>query len=89
MTFLVYDDFERRRLPELVRRVKVNLRTQQVDVFERVPGAEPEVLYFKHRYVGPDHPKLKAWLRLTRQQERAGVDPSRFRQGPGAGLVDV
>jgi DNA phosphorothioation-associated putative methyltransferase len=85
VTFLVYDDFERRRLPVLVRRTKVNLRTQQVDVFERVPGAEPEVLCFKHRYVSPDHPKLKAWQRLARQLERAGLDPSRFRRQDDTG----
>jgi DNA phosphorothioation-associated putative methyltransferase len=70
VTFLIYDDFERKRLPELVRRVKVNLRNQHVDVFEGEAGAEPEVLYFKHRYVSPEHPKFAAWRRFSRQMER-------------------
>jgi hypothetical protein len=38
-----------------------------VDVFEREAGAEPEVLYFKHRYVSPEHPKVEAWRRYSRQ----------------------
>jgi DNA phosphorothioation-associated putative methyltransferase len=85
VSFLIYDDFERKRLPELVMRVKVNLRNQQVDVFESVPDAEPEILYFKHRYVSPDHPKFRAWCRLSRQLERAGMDPGQFRAPGGAG----
>lgn len=87
VSFLIYDDFECRRLPELVRRVKINLRNQQVDVFERVPGAAPEVLCFKHRYVSPDHPRLKTWLRSSRQLERAGVDPGRFWQDASVSAV--
>ncbi len=80
VTFLIYDDYERRRLPVLVQRVKVNLRNQQVDVFEQTPGVKPEVLCFKHRYVSRDHPRHGTWLRFSRQLERAGVDPGQFRQ---------
>lgn len=67
------------RLPELTLRVKVNLRNQHVDVFEREAGAEPEVLYFQRRYVSPQHPKVEAWRRYSRQVECAGMDPAPFR----------
>jgi DNA phosphorothioation-associated putative methyltransferase len=89
VTFLVYDDFERKRLPELAMRVKVSLRDQHVDVFEREAGAEPEVLYFKHRYVSPDHLKFAAWHRFSGQMERAGVDPGRFQGPPPEGGRDA
>lgn len=79
VTFLTYNDFERRRLPELVRRVKINLRSQHVDVFERMPEAEPEVLYFKHRYVSRQHPRYAAWRRFSQRLERAGRDAGLFR----------
>ena len=51
--------------------------------------AEPEILHFKHRYVSPDHPKVEAWRRFSRQMERAGVDPTQFRGLGGAGLADL
>ncbi len=79
VTLLLYDDFERKRLPELVMRAKVSLRNQHVDVFDRSPGDRPEILYFKHRYVSPEHPRFVAWQRSSRQLERAGVDPGQFR----------
>ena len=34
VTFLVYDDFEGKPLPELRHRIKVNLRTRWVQVFD-------------------------------------------------------
>mgnify|MGYP000344958849 FL=1 len=78
VTFLIYDAFERKRLPELVQRIKVNLRTQQIDVFDRLPDGEPDLLYFKDRYVSPDHPKLTAWRRFSRELRKLGVDDSHF-----------
>jgi DNA phosphorothioation-associated putative methyltransferase len=47
VTFLVYDDFEGKPLPELRQRIKVNLRTRWVQVFDH--SAEGQLLYFKER----------------------------------------
>jgi hypothetical protein len=55
-TFLVYDDFEGKLLPELRQRIKVNLRTRWVQVFDH--SAEGQLLYFKERFVSPDHPRF-------------------------------
>jgi DNA phosphorothioation-associated putative methyltransferase len=78
VTFLVYDDFERKRLPELVQRVKINLRTQEIDVFGRLPDEDVDLLYFKDRYVSPDHPKLRSWRRFSGRLRKVGIDESRF-----------
>jgi hypothetical protein len=34
MSLLKYDDFEKNPLPELVERVKINLRKQTIEVFD-------------------------------------------------------
>jgi hypothetical protein len=49
-TFLVYDDFEGKPLPELRQRSKVNLRNRWVQVFDH--SADGQLLYFKERFVG-------------------------------------
>ena len=54
-TFLVYDDFEGKPLPELRQRIKVNLRTRWVQVFDH--STDGQLLYFKERFVSASHPK--------------------------------
>jgi DNA phosphorothioation-associated putative methyltransferase len=78
VTFLIYDAFERKRLPELVQRIKVNLRTQHIDVFGSLPDEDPDLLYFKHRYVSSEHPKLRSWRRFSRQLRKLGIDDRQF-----------
>ena len=55
VTFLGYDDFEGKPLPELRNRIKVNLRTRWVQVFDH--SADGQLLYFKERFVGASHPR--------------------------------
>lgn len=55
VTFLGYDDFENKPLPELRNRIKVNLRTRWVQVFDH--SADGQLLYFKERFVAPNHPR--------------------------------
>ena len=80
-TFLVYDDFEGKALPELRQRIKVNLRTRWVQVFDH--SAEGQILYFKERFVGPNHPrrmemqKFSAKLRKLSVSETMAVLPSK------------
>jgi hypothetical protein len=48
VTFLMYDDFERKALPKLQQRIKVNLRTRWVQVFDH--SAERQLLHLKERF---------------------------------------
>lgn len=57
ITFQHYDDFEGAALPRLLLRIKVNLRTLFVEVFDHSVGPKTQLLYFKERFVGRDHRK--------------------------------
>lgn len=70
-TFLVYDDFEVKALPELRQRIKVNLRTRWVQVFDH--SAEGQLLYFKERFVGPNHPRRMEMQKFNVKLRKLGV----------------
>ena len=46
-----YDDFEGKPIPEMIQRVKVNLREQQIDVFDYSAPYIPHPLYFKSKFI--------------------------------------
>lgn len=70
-TFLLYDDFEGKPLPELRQRIKVNLRTRWVQVFDH--SAEGQLLYFKERFVGPNHAGRSGMERFSAKLRKLGV----------------
>ena len=71
-TFLGYDDFEGKPLPELRQRIKVNLRTRWVQVFDH--SADGQLLYFKERFVSPGHPKRGEMEAFSVKVCRLGVN---------------
>lgn len=71
VTFLVYDDFDGKPLPELRQRIKVNLRTRWVQVFDH--SAEGQILYFKERLVGPDYPGRENMEKFSTKIRRMGL----------------
>lgn len=71
VTFLTYDDFEGKPLPELRTRTKVNLRTRWVRVFDH--RAEGQLLYFKERLLAPDHPRRAAMERFSARVRKLGI----------------
>jgi len=83
VTFLIYDQFKKNPLPELIQRVKVNLRAQQVDVFEQEKNSWRQLLYFKERFVAKDHLLRSKWekysdkLRKLGLHENMGLGPSK------------
>ncbi len=79
-TFLVYDDFEGKPLPELRQRIKVNLRTRWVQVFDH--AAERQLLYFKERFVSANHSGRPAMDAFSAKLRKLGFDPSTIGWGP-------
>jgi DNA phosphorothioation-associated putative methyltransferase len=71
VTFLLYDDFEDRPLPELRLRIKVNLRNRWVQAFDH--SAQGQLLYFKERFLEPEHPDAAAMRDLSQELQRHGV----------------
>jgi DNA phosphorothioation-associated putative methyltransferase len=76
LTFLVYDDIEHQSVPELRLRIKVNLRTGFVQVFDH--SADHQVLLFKERFFGRGNPKYQEWLEFGNKLRAAGIAESGF-----------
>jgi DNA phosphorothioation-associated putative methyltransferase len=73
LSYLVYPDFEDDPHPALVRSVRVNLRTRQIDCNDYTQSANPPVLHRKDSFLGVNHPLYTKFARLTAQQEKHGL----------------
>jgi DNA phosphorothioation-associated putative methyltransferase len=71
VTFLTYDDFEGKPIPELQRRVKVNLRTRRVETFNHSQSGQ--CLYFKERFVRLDHPRFAEMKAFSTKLRKLGI----------------
>jgi len=61
-TLLKFDDFEGHPLPRLLQRVKVNLRDQDLDVFDYGVDYPPTLLYHKSRFINEEFPHFAEQL---------------------------
>ncbi len=73
VSYLVYPDFETDPHPALLRSIKLNLRTREIEGTDYAPSPNPPVLHRKQTFLLPDHPLRAKFERLTRQEERAGL----------------
>lgn len=80
VTFLLYDDFDGKALPELRHRVKVNLRTRWVEAFDH--SAEGQLLCFKERFVSLEHPGRGEMDRFGAKLRSLGFAPESVGIGP-------
>ncbi|HZR18716.1 MAG TPA: DNA phosphorothioation-associated putative methyltransferase [Verrucomicrobiae bacterium] len=71
VTFLGYDNFEGEALPELQHRIKVNLKTRWVQAFDH--RGSGQLLYFKERFLAPDHPRLGEMMSFSSKLRKLGV----------------
>jgi DNA phosphorothioation-associated putative methyltransferase len=76
LTLLEYDDFEKQPLPTLRRRVKINLRKLDYDMFEYGSPAYPKpLLYAKSRYLHEDQSGYAEQKAFDDAMEAAGLLP--------------
>lgn len=54
LTLMTFDDFEGKALPKLLQRVKLNLRTQDLNIFDYTSSFEPPYLYRKSRFINEE-----------------------------------
>ncbi len=73
VSYLVYPDFETDPHPALLRSIKLDLRTREIESTDYAHSANPPVLHRKETFLLPDHPLRPKFERLTRQEERAGL----------------
>jgi DNA phosphorothioation-associated putative methyltransferase len=78
LSYLVYPEFEDDPHPLLLRSVRVNLRTRQIDCNDYTQSANPPVLHRKESFLHTDDPRYAKFARLTAQEEKHGLleDPS-------------
>ena len=86
VTFLAYSSFSSSLLPRMVQRARVNLRSQQVDVFDH--ARDGQLLYFKERYVALDGDQIAELERLSTLLQQLGISDSVF-LGPSAAELAV
>ena len=73
LSYLVYPDFETDPHPALLRSVRVNLRSRQIDCNDYTQSTNPPILHRKETFLGPDHALREKFARLTAQEERHGL----------------
>jgi len=93
VSYLVYPDFETDPHPALLRRVKLSLRTREIDCLEYAASANPPILHRKETFLTSDHPLHAKFARLSEQEEKRGLldDPATIgtREGCKARLTDA
>jgi DNA phosphorothioation-associated putative methyltransferase len=73
LSYLVYPEFEDEPHPALLRSVRVNPRTRQIDSNDYSQSTNPPVLHRKETFLLPDNPLHEKFTRLTAQAEKHGL----------------
>jgi DNA phosphorothioation-associated putative methyltransferase len=73
LSYLVYPEFDDDPHPALLRSVRVNLRTREIDSNDYSPSANPPVLHRKETFLTSDHPLHAKFARLTQQEDKHGL----------------
>jgi DNA phosphorothioation-associated putative methyltransferase len=73
LSYLVYPEFDDDPHPALLRSIRVNLRSRQIDSTDYTGSANPPVLHRKETFLAPDHPLYAKFARLTAQEEKHGL----------------
>jgi DNA phosphorothioation-associated putative methyltransferase len=73
LSYLVYPEFDDDPHPALLRSIRVNLRTRQIDSNDYAQSANPPILHRKETFLATDHPLHAKFARLTAQEEKNGL----------------
>jgi len=73
ITLLKFEHFESCALPRLLQRVKVNLRDQDLDVFNYAQDYSPTLLYRKSRYINEEFPYYLEQLAFEEALDKLGL----------------
>jgi DNA phosphorothioation-associated putative methyltransferase len=73
LSYLAYPDFEDDPHPTLLRCVKLNLRTRQIECYDYADSTNPPILHRKETFLHSSHPLYEKFARLTRQEEKHGL----------------
>lgn len=77
LTLLEYEDFDASPLPLLIKRIKINIRRQDYEVFEYGGRYEKPHLYYKSRYLTEEYPGYADQLMFDSELEQLALfDPN-------------
>jgi DNA phosphorothioation-associated putative methyltransferase len=76
LTFLHFDDFDGKALPELVTRVKIDLRRLFVLVVDHSEGRTHQILFFKERFLPVDYPGRESIEQYSKKLRKLGINES-------------
>ncbi len=82
LTFHYYKDFEKSPLPELLTRIKIDLRRRFVTVIDHTTGPEHQLLFFKERFLPKDHPDRPKMDRFSAKLRKLGLREETIGYGP-------
>jgi DNA phosphorothioation-associated putative methyltransferase len=75
LSLMIFDDFQANGLPKMVQRVKINLRTQEFDVYRYGGDFPAPYLYSKSRYINEEFPGYPEQVELERRLAELGLGP--------------
>lgn len=76
VTFLVYDDFNGKPLPQLRLRIKVNLRSRWVQIFDH--ASDEQLLCSKERFLASSHADYAQMVEISSTLANLGVSSPGF-----------
>lgn len=82
LTFHYYRDFEKSPLPELLTRIKIDLKRLFVTVIDHTTGPEHQLLFFKERFLAKDHPDRAKMARFSAKLRKLGLREKTIGHGP-------
>ncbi len=81
LTFLKYEDFDTNPLPLLSKRIKINIRLQDYDVFDYEEPAFPKpYLFYKSRYLSEEQEGFAEQQSFDEQLANVGLDLKKPKQ---------
>lgn len=72
LSLIHYDDFDGKHLPELKLRIKIDLRTLFVNVFDYQDQDKTQILFFRDRFVGSKHPQIVKMQMFSKRLNKHG-----------------
>lgn len=69
LTLMSFDDFEGKALPKMTQRIKLNLRNQDLEVFDYVSPFPAPYLYRKSRFINEEDPNYVGQIAIEEKLE--------------------
>ncbi len=81
-SFFDYKDFDKAPLPELLTRIKIDLKRLFVSVIDHTTEPEHKLLFFKERFLPKDHPDRPKMDRFSAKLRKLGLREETIGYGP-------